>query len=1008
MTEEIFRKGISFDLPKIHYIHSCQNYLFVSTSKGVYLYQKVNDDLKLQKIKENLNEYVKKIITDFSSNLVFFMFDKKVVVYDFELNPYQLFQSGQWKDGKFESDKPILNIIKDRNHRVLKLLICTEHSVKVFKYGSFKNNMNQILPEPRLVFETFLIKEAKMIDMDGGIMFIKHEKQNGKGRFYMVSSKNIKKMRNGKFEKIKVDPKESSLEFINEIEHGNKICPLYMLRNQKKCDFFFLEKTLKDVIKQSQGKTDSLKYVKFTLEDGSGNIGIMFPFICILSEKNTKLTFKSLFTEIIPPSPIKLDFKPTMMITSEKFLIIANETTLREYNFAYSFSSSFKNLTKSIYITKGNISYDIEKYHEIQKARVLGLTFEQPGKIGKNQKEAIEILLNLIGKEQVFERDKIKLKNEINNMVGIYGEILGYCDNISEILKEIKPLLKETTFGMEIFTKSKKFSFHPKIMIEYLENNSPNYLVFYLDYLIFDCGLQKKIYHDLFLYYKLEQKGINNLFYLYFAKYSHLHDFEKVIQKLKEKPHLNLETSLFYWNHKFYKEAIETLNIAKLEHLLLFIYEKDPILVQSLIFEKYLPLVIKSKENILYLTKFIKTRKIYHESFKNIQSTELISLLLKLIYSPESMIEKTQYSVLSKKECIKCSTRMSDYICCSCEFYSLCHKCLLSEGLNHLENFPNHSFTNNDEIYIEKLKIFKNQPNKDKKEKKEKKRENNIDLKILRDPKYDMNDIDDLLISNSSLFTKKTQDTEVALKRLSKLIIKTPSFQSEIKPLLINNIPRNYEGYHLFFGSIFNVKEMKEAFYQFLEEEHNTEPFEFLECLDKFKNEPIHQISKKSIDLFNYIFETFIADNSPQEINIHGILKKKIIDIKKNQENYIEWKQNQTPKEVYEGIKQSVIHDFIDTWPRFYISDIGYKVIAENLHNPNIITKEAKYIIFNKLKGLEKILKIQNEKQILEYAQILSQSELILKTYLSTNSSDIIKLENELNGSTHRKEIEKE
>src|SRR5690606_35301672 len=82
--------------------------------------------------------------------------------------------------------------------------------------------------------------------------------------------------------------------------------------------------------------------------------------------------------------------------------------------------------------------------------------------------------------------------------------------------------------------------------------------------------------------------------------------------------------------------------------------------------------------------------------------------------------------------------------------------------------------------------------------------------------------------------------------------------------------------YRIHFQSLFEVEEMKDAFYKFCEMEHNTEPFNFVNEVDEY--EKINALdASEYYPKLEKIIKTFIEAKSSQEINISAKIREKLL-----------------------------------------------------------------------------------------------------------------------------------
>jgi hypothetical protein len=143
------------------------------------------------------------------------------------------------------------------------------------------------------------------------------------------------------------------------------------------------------------------------------------------------------------------------------------------------------------------------------------------------------------------------------------------------------------------------------------------------------------------------------------------------------------------------------------------------------------------------------------------------------------------------------------------------------------------------------------------------------------------------------------------------------------------------------------VKELRIAFYKFLKfdfvkltkrTEHNTEPLEFLVFVSNLQNV---KTKKNLIVKFLFLTSNYIEVNSPREININGKLRREFLSKieKSDQKNHLnEWKLQETPEELLLAMRTKISTElYMDSFPRFVRSNIGYNAIKKYKSNPDVV-----------------------------------------------------------------------
>jgi tetratricopeptide (TPR) repeat protein len=146
--------------------------------------------------------------------------------------------------------------------------------------------------------------------------------------------------------------------------------------------------------------------------------------------------------------------------------------------------------------------------------------------------------------------------------------------------------------------------------------------------------------------------------------------------------------------------------------------------------------------------------------------------------------------------------------------------------------------------------------------------------------------------------------------------------------------------YRLKYHTIYENKEIENAFYEFLKTEFNTMPLDFLRDFDKFEQKKTG--AEKSAHL-KYICETYINVNSEKELNLSG--KDRKVVLKEIQEsgqldNPEEWVIEKSPQDLLFIIKERMFGELgNDSFGRFILTDFWIKLIPKYIKNPLVMER---------------------------------------------------------------------
>lgn len=164
-------------------------------------------------------------------------------------------------------------------------------------------------------------------------------------------------------------------------------------------------------------------------------------------------------------------------------------------------------------------------------------------------------------------------------------------------------------------------------------------------------------------------------------------------------------------------------------------------------------------------------------------------------------------------------------------------------------------------------------------------------------------------------------------------------------------------------------------------------------------------ISHKIIYQFEEICKAFILPNQRQTINISGKIRQKILDIYNSQKSFTEWNYEKEPIQVLEEARFSVFNDLkFDAFPRFINSDEGYNIISKLKDDGNVISPNSLHSVINKMMDSFMVSKFENNKDVEDYAFILSNPQMLKENYLNYDWSKVEEFETKLKKSFIYKE----
>jgi hypothetical protein len=145
---------------------------------------------------------------------------------------------------------------------------------------------------------------------------------------------------------------------------------------------------------------------------------------------------------------------------------------------------------------------------------------------------------------------------------------------------------------------------------------------------------------------------------------------------------------------------------------------------------------------------------------------------------------------------------------------------------------------------------------------------------------------------------------------------------------------RDLQKLYLHFDSVYKNPDCQKSFQKHLEEEFNTEPFEFCLLAEKFNK---LKDEKEKLTLFFKIYEGYLATNSEKEINLSGDIKA---TFHKNFQEQLESKDKwivPEETEIFERIKKNVESQlYHDVFPRFRRTEQCLKLLEKYQNDTNL------------------------------------------------------------------------
>ena len=136
--------------------------------------------------------------------------------------------------------------------------------------------------------------------------------------------------------------------------------------------------------------------------------------------------------------------------------------------------------------------------------------------------------------------------------------------------------------------------------------------------------------------------------------------------------------------------------------------------------------------------------------------------------------------------------------------------------------------------------------------------------------------------------------------------------------------------------TIFNYKDIGEAFYELLKDEVNPEPWEFLQDIEKYEN---LKSTKDKIKLMKEIYDTFISEEGSKLLNLSAVTKNSFVEkIEPQLNSEDQWILEQPIGDIFDEIKRIVKAEMIvDVFPRFSKSHFCLNVLEKYKNNPKVL-----------------------------------------------------------------------
>jgi hypothetical protein len=142
------------------------------------------------------------------------------------------------------------------------------------------------------------------------------------------------------------------------------------------------------------------------------------------------------------------------------------------------------------------------------------------------------------------------------------------------------------------------------------------------------------------------------------------------------------------------------------------------------------------------------------------------------------------------------------------------------------------------------------------------------------------------------------------------------------------------ENFIINFKAIYTCPQLNTSFTKFLSSEFNNEPLNFLWDVKKIE---IMENIEEIILHVQKIFENYIFQNSPCEINISGKSKHDILEEFSKQTSTTQWTLSKSPIEILSPLVKIVHAElYHDSWKRFVRSPYGEEMIMKFHDDPTV------------------------------------------------------------------------
>jgi hypothetical protein len=178
----------------------------------------------------------------------------------------------------------------------------------------------------------------------------------------------------------------------------------------------------------------------------------------------------------------------------------------------------------------------------------------------------------------------------------------------------------------------------------------------------------------------------------------------------------------------------------------------------------------------------------------------------------------------------------------------------------------------------------------------------------------------------------------------------------------------NFAGYSIKFTALFKIPEVGNSFYQFLQKEFSHENWDFILSLQNLEILCQKKSTKKIIQQVNLIKNTFLAENSPKELQVDKKQREEILTQLSKLKN--SWNLKQSPKELFEPLEKTILMEYKnDAFKRFTRTPECLKLVEKHKNNRYMLQPQLSQVFNYKNEDFKKQPPTKVDKEFLENLQ---------------------------------------